>query len=514
VKHIRLIPLLLAMLALLACTCSTLSLPSLPAAPSSTPRPLSSTPPPGITAPAIDQNKAPFDIAWDDYSLFEKNLVASYQDELTALPGASIYHIAYSLSDPPTVLNGVEEVRYTNTESVSLSEVDFAVFAEILGGSIAIQRLAVDGQPISANHQDGIMRVPLATPLQPGQSLTFHIEFEVAVPTQGGGYYYGIFGYNSGILSLAQAYPTILVYNQEGWNNQTPDLDGDPLFSDTSFYLVSVDAPADLTLAASGIEVEHSQTASRQGVLYANGPARDFYLAASADFVQQSEKVGETTFNSYGPAGLEQYTRSALKIAEAAIGDFSQRYAPYPYTEFDIVPIITSAGGVEFPGMMAIAENVYNAGDFLEIVVAHEAGHQWFYNLVGNATQEQPWLDEAMAEFVTWQYYLDRYGPAEAETYRQEMKASWDMLGDQDIPIGEPVSDYTSSGYVAIVYGRGPLFVLALRDQMGQATFDRFLHDYVQDYAWKIATTGDYQALAEQECNCDLTALFDEWVYP
>ena len=29
------------------------------------------------------------------------------------------------------------------------------------------------------------------------------------------------------------------------------------------------------------------------------------------------------------------------------------------------------------------------------VVVAHEVGHQWFYNLVGNDQVDQPWLDEA-----------------------------------------------------------------------------------------------------------------------
>jgi aminopeptidase N len=119
-----------------------------------------------------------------------------------------------------------------------------------------------------------------------------------------------------------------------------------------------------------------------------------------------------------------------------------------------------------------------------------------------------------MAEFVTWQYYLDEHGSQEAQAYQDEMQGTWDSLNDQKIPIGQPVSDYTSAGYVAIVYGRGPFFLLALRQQIGQATFDNFLHDYVQAFAWKIATADNFKQLAEEHCNCDLTPLFDEWVYP
>jgi hypothetical protein len=471
------------------------------------------TPVPGPPQ-TILTSAAPFNISWDDRSLFKKRVTTTYQDDLDQLAGASIYHLAFSFSDPPTSISGMEEVRYSNQENVSLTEVDFAIFPEILGGTIQVSHVLLDGQPVTPNFSNGLMRIPLAAALEPGRSVIIRVEFAITVPTRGGDFYYGIYGYNDGILSLAQAFPTILVYNEQGWNNQTPDLDGDPLFSDTSFFLVSIDAPADLVLVASGAEVSREVTGVRQRVLYADGPARDFYLAASTDFEKYSETAGETTFNSYAPANMAKYAKSALKTAEAAISDFSTRYAAYPYTEFNIVPIITSAGGVEFPGMTAVAENVYNEGDFLEVVVTHEVGHQWFYNLVGNDTQDQPWLDESLAEFVTWQYFLDRYGTQEAESYLEEMQGSWDMLDDQKIPIGKPVSAYTSDGYVAIVYGRGPFFFLALRDKIGQAVFDKLMLRYAATFSWDIAATDSFKSLAEEQCKCDLTALFNEWVTP
>ena len=38
---------------------------------------------------------------------------------------------------------------------------------------------------------------------------------------------------------------------------------------------------------------------------------------------------------------------------------------------------------------------------FREIVVAHEVAHQWWYSLVGNDQIDEPWLDEAFAQFTT-----------------------------------------------------------------------------------------------------------------
>jgi hypothetical protein len=499
---------------LLACACPSASIPFFRLTPTVFTSTETTAPVISPTTFPVSQTSAPFSLAWSDRSFFKQRLTSSYASVLEQFAGASIYHLGFSISDPPDRVQGVEEVQYTNQENVALTEVDFAIFSEILGGRIKVSHVLLDGQPVSPTFSPGLMRILLTTALNPGSSLIFHVEFSISVPSLGGDFYYGIFGYNEGILSLAHAYPTILVYNEQGWNNQTPDLDGDPLFSDTSYYLVSVDAPAELTLVASAAQVDRSEKAGRQHILYADGPARDFYLAASASFERQSEKVGETTFNSYAPASLAQYGQTALKTAEAAVDDFSQRYAPYPYTEFNIVPIITSAGGVEFPGMTAVAENVYNSGNFLQVVVTHEVGHQWFYNLVGNETQRQPWLDESLAQFVTWQFYLDKYGTQAAQSAQDEMKSNWDILKDQNIPIGGPVSSYTSDGYVAIIYGRGPFFFLALRQQIGQAAFDSLMHDYATSFAWGIATTDSFKQLADKHCNCDLTPLFQEWVYP
>ncbi len=466
--------------------------------------------------PPISKTEAPFIYAWDDREPFRANLSTPAQSALDGLPGATVYHLTFSFGDPPNHAFGLEEVHYTNTETVPLEEIDLALFPELLGGEITIHAVSLDGAPVSPVYDDWLMRVPLSESLQPGASVILRIEFEVQVPSGGGGFYYGIFGYNSGILSFAHAYPTILVYNEEGWNNQTPDLDGDPLFADASFYLVSIDAPASLTLVTAGVQLERVETAGRQKVLIADSPARDFYLAAAEGLIKQSQVTNNgVTVNAYAPAGEETGNQQALSYGVAAIETYSQRYGEYPYIEFDIAPIFTSAGGVEYPGMTSISNDAYYWGDFLEIVVAHEAAHMWFYNLVGNDTQDQPWLDESLAQFATWQYYLDRYGTEAAEVYRQaDLQSTWDMAENPDTPIGLPVSTYPGYEYASIVYGRGAFFFLDLRDRMGVERFDQFMRAYVQQYTWEIASAEGFKTLAEQHCNCDLTPLFEEWVYP
>lgn len=82
-----------------------------------------------------------------------------------------------------------------------------------------------------------------------------------------------------------------------------------------------------------------------------------------------------------------------------------------------------------------------------------------------------------------------------------------------EIPIGLTADAYSGREYGAIVYGRGPIFLNALAEEMGQLTFDLFLWDYSDQFKYKIAATEDFRRLAEEHCQCDLSEIFNEWVY-
>ncbi len=43
--------------------------------------------------------------------------------------------------------------------------------------------------------------------------------------------------------------------------------------------------------------------------------------------------------------------------------------------------------------------------------------------------------------------------------------------------------------------------------------FDQFLREDYQSHQWGIGTKS-FKQLAEKYCQCDLTALFEEWVTP
>lgn len=457
-------------------------------------------------------------------TFFRSGLVGPAQRVLEGLNGASVYEIDVEIADDLLSLDGHEEVCYVNREGEPLDEVIFRLFPNILGGAVTVSALRVDGQDVEPLYElaDSALHVPLVEDLDPGESIVIEMDFEVDV-TQEMEHNYGLFGLFDGVLSLHEFYPAIPVYDDEGWNVELPSPQGDITYYDASFYRVRVTAPSSLVIVASGVEVAQEEEGGMQVLTFAAGPARGFYLVASEDYTLVSGRVGQTTVNSYVLAGQEEGADLALEFASGALESYSERFGIYPYTEFDVVSTPMLALGMEYPGIVAITLSIYDpeaevrgvpASIMMEGTVGHEVAHQWFYNMVGNDQIDEPWLDEAIVQYATGLYYLDTYGEEGYRGWRDSWYTRWDRAGRAMIPIGLPVAEYEGNEYGAIVYGRGPLFVEALATEMGQGAFDAFLRDYAQSYKWEISTGEAFRQLAEQHCQCDLTALFGEFVYP
>jgi aminopeptidase N len=492
----------LAVVALLAC-------------PSCTP---ASTPIPTRVAPH------PFDVAWDDRAIFREGLTEAAQEALDRLPGASVYHIEFQIADDMLSLQGREEIRYTNQEDEPLDEVYFRLFPNISGGATEVSAVKVGGQAVEPVYEfeGSAIRAPLPAALQPGEQIVIEMDFEVQVAQEMGGNH-GLFGYFDDVLVLDEFYPVVPVYDDEEWNVEVPPPNGDTTYFDASFYLVRVTAPENLVVIASGVEVGREYEGENQILTFAAGPARDFYLAASEKYTVISERIGETTFNSYAFPERAEGAELALQFSMTTVRHFGRHFGGYPYTEYDVVSTPMQALGMEYPGIVGIALVLYDpeaevsgapSRVMLESTVVHETGHQWFYNLVGSDQVDEPWLDEALVQYATGLYYVEVRGEDAAEQYRNySWYGYWGRADQAEIPIGMPVGDYAEGEYGPIVYGRGPIFVMTLAEEMGQETFDEFLREYTESHRWGIGTGDEFKQLAESHCQRDLTALFEEWVY-
>jgi aminopeptidase N len=442
-----------------------------------------------------------------------------YEDDLLAVQDLTRYQIQIEIDPDERALNGAQRVTYTNREDESLAEIVLRLLPNTpgYGGSMVVKTVSLDGSPVSPQLSlgDSALSVPLSQPLAPGQSVELRLTYEATVPGDGAAGY-AQYSYLDGVLALPNAYPLIPVYDDEGWNVELAPGYGDATFSDVALYEVRTTLPSDLILATTGTtirSVDHGDgTTTHTSV---SGPVRDFNLTASARYKTARADADGVRVTSYY-IGSDESGRRALDDTVEALRIYERLIGPYPFGELDVMATPTSAGGIEYPGLIVVAAGLYDAqNDFFEWVIAHEVAHQWWYAMVGNDQLDEPWLDEALTQYTSLLYVEERYGLSAAQRMlERRFEGPYRRLSEseQEIAVGLPVEAYSEPLYGAIVYGKGPLFFQALRDQVGDETFVEILRAYYDRYRYQIAYPQDFLSVAEQVSGQDLDPLYAEWI--
>ncbi len=467
----------------------------------------------------------PREISWGDMAIYENGLTQEAQSVLDHSLNAPQYHLDWVVAPDLGSISANAKILYTNSETVPLEVLYLWLYPNLFGGKMDIHSLSVEGNDLQGSLEAGnsLYRIDLPKALVPGSKLELSLDYTLTLPREMSGNY-GLFGSFEGFLLLQESYPIIPVFNEAGWDTDLPPAHGDVIHIDSSFYIVRITLPAYLDVIASGFELDRVTHGEWQSITYAAGPARDFYLAATEHLDPSFASVGDLTIRSYALPEMQESAEATIKIVEQAMKIFGQHLGNYPYTEFDLVSTPMQALGMEYPGVVTQNIRMYDpkaivsdlpAPVLLESVTVHEVAHQWFYNWVGNNQVEYPWLDEALVQYLTAVYYRDRYGPEAYQSLRQSWYDRWDRIDQQPTPIGLPAADYDPEAYSPIVYGRGPLFVEALAQRMGEQLFWTFMQAYVDQHSWSIAQPLDFTRLAEKFCECELDDLWDDWgVFP
>lgn len=147
--------------------------------------------------------------------------------------------------------------------------------------------------------------------------------------------------------------------------------------------------------------------------------------------------------------------------------------------------------------------------------IVHELSHQWWGNLITCATLKDFWLNEGIATFMTAAWKEHRYGAA---AYQAELDIARNNLAkaraqgfDKPLTWG---GQYPSLGTRrAVQYSKGALFIVKLRETLGEDAFWSGLRRYTQTHSGGTVTSIDLQKAMEAASGRDLQSLFAEWVF-
>jgi len=448
------------------------------------------------------------------------------------LQGAPRYTLDLVIDYESHSFEGQERLDYTNAEDVALDRLYLRLLpngGKSYGdGSLSVSDILVDGQPARTKLSlaDSVLEVELPQAIAPGERIQIEMIFRGEAPIDfgdgNGDTGYGIYNLSQGVLALANWYPILAVYDDQGWNLDPVSDMGDSVYSDSAYYDVQVTLDESLVLAASGSLVERQESEGTAQLHIEGGPMRDFFLVASPDFKTASQVVGGIQVNSYYLPGYESAGAKALEVTADSLRIYNQYFGAYPYSELDAVQApMRYALGVEYPGIFLVGSSLYAWPDKaeFEVTVAHEAAHQWWYNVVGNDVFDNPWMDEALATYSSGVYYELANGEGALQGLAQYWQDRYDRTvsdGKDDL-ITESLAHFESSDaagdYGGVVYNKGALFFRALREYIGDEAFFSALQNYYQDYKFKIASPQDLLKTFEDASGQDLDAFYQEWLY-
>jgi TPR repeat protein len=435
--------------------------------------------------------------------------------------------VALSEADGGGVVRGSLSVVWTNRTGGTIDALPFRMFANDPEPVVTITSATVDGEAVEPDLSvvASVATLALPKPLDEGKATTVELEFESVAPL-GGDVHYGMLGVDpeEGTWSLAHWYPIAAVWDKGGWMLDPPSVNGDPVFSETATYDITMTAPADLVIVGSGVEIEGDDDGTTQTRRFVTGPARDAVYAIDGDFEVTEIEVGDTTVRSwYLPAEAENgaaiagYAANALAFYEEALG-------PYPFRELELASVqVYGALGVEYPQFIAMARKYYteamelDAPNAMEFTTVHEVAHMWFYFMVGNNQYQHAFIDEGLANQLSGDLYMrETYGEREgsklADTYIGNRYRQGVGTEEDKQVVDSPTDDFPSSNrYVYAMYYKGAWGFRALEMAIGTDAYIAGLQLYVERFSWRIATPGDLRACLEEASGEDLGELWAFW---
>ena len=420
-----------------------------------------------------------------------------------------------------------EKITYTNNRPHPLADICFTTHMRTYSGDVTLYERTITGRTASF-HDDpsgGFFRFMLAEALEPGETLEIILDYSVTIPAAAPKNS-RLFAYSEGCLMLDYFYPAPMVYGPHGWDTSRPLAYGDLVYNEATLFEVTFVHDATFGYASTGrttgtVPLPHGD---RVADTIVTGPVRGFFLAGGADWVKYGAPCGETRVTVSGRRGQAARIKRALPLVVKAIKALSGLLVDYPYAEFDAVFIPAGWSAMEFSGVVALGENYLDtlgspSGELTfrngELILAHETIHQWFFGLVGNDQLNEPWLDEAFAQYMAAFYFLDTYGHGRADDYIRFLRRTAGEALRTDVRVNLSVRAYKNGGaYTRAVYGKAPLFLHELRLKKGDVKFLDFARWYLNGNRWKIVSTRQFLTQVDAFFGENLSGEFSRFFAP
>jgi hypothetical protein len=407
------------------------------------------------------------------------------------------------------------------------------------GANVATSFVQPDNGP-ATDHT--VMRFDLPTPVAPGASTTFDIDFLTQLPRVA-----ARTGYVGSFHLVAQWYPKIAVLELPGERGATaPRWNAHEFHQQSEFYGdfgnfdVRLTVPKDYVVGATGeaqgAAVEKNGWTTHH---FIQGDVHDFAWTAdrrSAPPLRDSwtgPGSPPVAISVIYPPDMAASAAPAMKAAKESLSYFSSTLGPYPYRTLTVVippHNAREAGGMEYPtfftavGLENVEPDTLEEFD-LRMTTIHEFGHGYFYGILASNEVEEPLLDEGLNEY--WNHRMLRELKQDVRIGTPFLKAigfnpafkgfDGERAGspreEPADPLGQNAWDRLQG--IGPVYARGAVLMRDLEERIGKAATERAFKEYYRRWKFRHPSIADLrETLADASGQrAAVEALFAQQVY-
>ena len=481
-------------------------------------------------------------------------------------PRNANYLIDVRLDHAARTLAGRETIQWRNISSSAATELQFHLYwnawrdldstfmrerqlapgftppRDDAWGSVEVKKITVGGAdlvgqqrflaPDDGNDADRtVMAVPLPSAVEPQQTVEITIEWTSKIPRP-----FARTGYVGNYYFIAQWFPKLGVLENGGWNTHQFHA-ATEFYADYGVFDVRMTVPAGFVLGASGREME--RTANPDGTethRYVGEDIHDFAWTASPDYLDSAQMFEHPWLPPVRMRLLLQPEHGGqaarhFDATAAALRYYGEFFGPYPYDNITIVdPAYQSgAGGMEYPTLFTAGAR-WLAPQRIAVpqrVTIHEAGHQWWYGMVGSNEFEHAWMDEGFNTFSEARTmeaagipnyvglrFFGGFVPWVIDDIQMVRATDLNRLtgyrdnAEADIP-ANPTYRYWPSTATFITYNKTALWLHTLERRFGWPRFQKVMSTYWNRWKFRHPQPDDFFAVANEVSGEDLTWYFD-----
>jgi len=367
-----------------------------------------------------------------------------------------------------------------------------------------------------------ILKVTLNTPIKTGKKATFDMEFQAQVPVQirrsGRNNKEGI------ALSMAQWYPKLAEYDNEGWHAN--EYIAREFYGVWGNFDVTIHIDKNYAIGGTGYlqnpqQVGHGYEDKTKKLNLPKGDkltwhfkapnVHDFTWAADDEYLHDIKQVPNGATLHFLYKNKPQTIKNWKKMQDETIKTmqfYNKTVGDYPYKQYSIIQ--GGDGGMEY-GMCTLMNGNVKLPSLIG-TMRHEMAHSWFQFVLATNEIKYSWMDEGFASYIST---LASNVNKNNDTFMFErVYKTYTFLANsgKEEPLTTQADRFNTNMAFSIgSYYKGQIFLSQLGYIIGEENLAKTLKKYYNDFQFKHPNPNNIKRTAEKVSGIQLEWYLNEW---